>query len=189
LLDEKGVSIVESGYGKTVDKYLALARESDKAFKELVEYYGNCEEPTIIVMFGDHQPKLDNSFFETVAGKPIDNMLTEPTQNLYKTPFVIWANYPIEEKDNVNISINYLSILMLEQTGIPITVYQYYLSKVMEQIPIINNNGFIDKNGNTYRTISDLTETLQKFANTYHLFEYNLAFDKENILNLLNIAK
>ena len=29
--------------------------------------------------------------------------------DLYKTPFLIWANYDIEEQENVNISMNYLS--------------------------------------------------------------------------------
>lgn len=188
LLDEKGINIVETGYGEPVDRYLALARESDVAFKELIEYYSNCDEPTIIVMFGDHQPKFGDEFFERIMGKSLDAMLVDSSQILYKTPFVIWANYDIEEQNNLNISINYLSTLMIEQTNIPKTVYQYYLSNVMNELPVINNNGFIDKDGNIYSKLENLPTNLQEVAKLYNIFEYNLAFDKENIIEALNKA-
>ena len=188
LLDEKGINIVETGYGEPVDRYLALARESDAAFKELIEYYSNCDEPTIIVMFGDHQPKFGDEFFERIMGKSLDAMLVDSSQILYKTPFVIWANYDIEEQNNLNISINYLSTLMIEQTNIPKTVYQYYLSNVMSELPVINNNGFIDKDGTIYSKLENLPTNLQEIAKQYNLFEYNLAFDKDNIIEALNKA-
>ena len=187
FMDDQNLTIQDSQYNEYVDKYLSLAKESDNAFKELIEYYSNCDEPTIIVMFGDHQPKLGQEFWESVSGKSLSSLLVDESQILYKTPFVIWANYPIDEKQNVNVSINYLSTLMIEQTNIPKTVYQYCLSNIMSELPIINNNGFIDKDGNSYLRIEDLPTNLQKLANLYNMFEYNLAFDKENIVYELNL--
>lgn len=45
-------------YGDDVNIYLNLVKASDDAFKKLVEYFSNVDEPTMIIMFGDHQPKL-----------------------------------------------------------------------------------------------------------------------------------
>ena len=35
------------------EQYLTLANKTDEAFKTLVDYFSQCDEPTIIVMFGD----------------------------------------------------------------------------------------------------------------------------------------
>ena len=137
-------------------------------------------------MFGDHQAKLDSEFFESVDGRTLTELLVDPEQTLYKTPFVIWANYPIDEATDVECSINYLSTLMLEQTNIPKTRYQYFLTNLMNELPVITNNGFIDASGNTYSNINDLPEELKELAKTYSYFEYNLIFDNEFVINELN---
>lgn len=189
LMDDVDIEQIDSKYDDLTDKYLSVLQESDKAFMELIEYYSNCDEPTIIVMFGDHQPKLNNEFFDTVANVPLNKLLSDSEQKLYKTPFVIWANYPISEQSNAEVSINYLSTLMLEQTGISKTPYQYYLSNLMKEVPIVTNNGFIDKFGNQYRSIQDLPQSLQVLLQKYEYFEYNLIFDKKNVINALSEIK
>ncbi len=61
----------------TAEQYMALARESDKALEELIAYYSQCEEPTLIVFFGDHQPPLKNAFYEQLYGKKLSERTTE----------------------------------------------------------------------------------------------------------------
>ena len=95
LLDEIGFTFNNTDYGETISRYISLVQESDKAFKELVEYYSNCDEPTIILMFGDHQPMLEFDFTEKMENKSLSAMLADPNQEIYKTPFIIWANYDI----------------------------------------------------------------------------------------------
>ena len=56
----------------------------------------------------------------------------------------------------------------------------------MKKLPIINNNGFIDANGNTYKSINELPNELKELAKLYSYFEYNLIFDKEHMLSELN---
>ena len=47
------------GYnGQAANQYLSLIHESDKALEYLISYFEECEEPTLIVMFGDHYPTL-----------------------------------------------------------------------------------------------------------------------------------
>ena len=40
----------------SVDRYLSLSKETDDALEYLIEYFKDYDEPTIIVMFGDHYP-------------------------------------------------------------------------------------------------------------------------------------
>ena len=52
----------------TANRYLSLIHESDRAFEKIINYFKNKKEPTIVVMFGDHQPKLEDSFYELLYG-------------------------------------------------------------------------------------------------------------------------
>ena len=71
--------------------YLSLARESDKAFQNLVEYFEKVDEPTMIVMFGDHWPKLEEGFLAEVLGKDREKLDLFESQVTYTTPYVIWT--------------------------------------------------------------------------------------------------
>ena len=52
---------MEGKYPK-VDQYLSLIKKSDTALQELIEYYSQVDEPTIICIFGDHQPSVESAF-------------------------------------------------------------------------------------------------------------------------------
>lgn len=42
-----------AGYPQA-NRYLSLMKKSDEAFEYLIDYFSQVEEPTMIVMFGDH---------------------------------------------------------------------------------------------------------------------------------------
>lgn len=65
-----GIPAEEVGYLYDVEIYLNLIKISDDAVKDLVTYFQQVENSVIICMFGDHQPILENDFYEAVfAGK------------------------------------------------------------------------------------------------------------------------
>ena len=79
-------------------------------------------------MFGDHQPKLEDEFYELLYGKDLNSLNIKEMQKKFTVPFVIWANYDIKEQENVKLtSANYLSTLMLKQTNLKMTPYNQYL--------------------------------------------------------------
>ena len=43
------------------EQYLTLAGKTDAAFRALVEYLRVFDEPTIVIMFGDHQPSVEQA--------------------------------------------------------------------------------------------------------------------------------
>ena len=47
-----------------VNQYLSLVKKSDEAFEYIVNYFRNYDEPTLIMMFGDHQPNLVENYPE-----------------------------------------------------------------------------------------------------------------------------
>ena len=161
------------------NKYLSLIKHTDEAFKGLIEYFSKVKEPTVICMFGDHQPSIETKFVEEIIGNKLADLTPEQEQSRYCTPFYIWANYDIEEKTVERLSSNYLSSLVLETAGVKLTKYNQYLLKLAETLPVINNAGYIDKDGNYYKWSdeSPYSEILDK----YEKIQYNNIFDRENV--------
>ncbi len=166
-------------YYTKASKYLSLVKASDDAFKELIEYFSNVSEPTIICMFGDHQPSIETEFIASLLGvSNINNLTIEQEQARHATPFYIWANYDIEEKVIDKLSANYLSSYVLDIAGVKLTEYNKYLLKLSETLPVISTVGYIDSNNNYYKWSdnTEYTETLQQ----YEKIQYNNIFDYEN---------
>lgn len=133
----------------TAEMYLSLAKESDTAFAKLLKYFEKVEEPTMIVMFGDHWPNLDLGFFNELFGKDFGTLDLFERQRSYRTPYVIRTNYPSESKVE-DMSANYFGSYILETAGLQLTTYNKLLQQLKEQIPIIGNGAFCDASGNWY---------------------------------------
>ena len=162
------------------NKYLSLIKHTDNAFKELLEYFSKVKEPTIICMFGDHQPSIETDFIEEIMGvSSLSNLTPEQEQKRYCTPFYIWANYDIEEKTIERLSSNYLSSLVLKTAGIKLTEYNKYLLNLSNTLPVIDNAGYIDSQGVHYKwsDASPYTSILDE----YEKIQYNNIFDREHV--------
>lgn len=162
-------------YYPAANRYLSLIYESDQAFKELVEYFSNVDEPTIICMFGDHQPNIETEFVESLLGSDISDLSTEDNQKRFVTPFVIWANYNIEEGYVDKMSANYLSTLLLQVADLKTTKYNDYLSALYRYVPVIDSNGYITAN-DEYYTFDETSEYTDLLAG-YEKVQYNNLFD------------
>ena len=170
---------VSKNYNKA-NKYLSLVKASDNAFKELVEYFEQVDEPTIICMFGDHQPSVETSFIAEVMGvDSLSGLSLKQEQARHITPFIIWANYDIEERQIDKLSSNYLSSLMLETAGVKLTEYNKYLLKLSETLPVIDTVGYIDNEDNYYKW-SDVSP-YSALLDEYEKIQYNNIFDQKNI--------
>lgn len=157
-----------------VNEYLSLVKISDEAFEELVRYFEKQEEKVIICMYGDHQPWVSDFL---VAPELTDgNEASERIMNKYKTPFVIWANYDIEEAEDYNISMNYLGGLLMRTAGIPMSPFFEYLEQLREQYPVITPNGFVDAEG-VYGGWSGENDEFPE----YRMLQYNYLFDNDTV--------
>ena len=154
------------------EEYLNLVKYSDDAFKKLVAYFKNVDEPTVIVMFGDHQPNLLDSFYEGMDEEKDLAIL----QDKYITPFIIWANFDIPEETIDKMSANYLSSYLLSVCGLSMPDYNRYLLQLYETIPAMNANGYYDKEEEKWHTYDEKTK-YSELLNDYNILEYNNLFD------------
>lgn len=161
-------------------QYFSLMKESDQAIQALVEHYSQVEEKTMIVFFGDHQPPLGNTFFETLYGKKLDERDPEEVQQAYETPFFIWANYDIPEQDDLRISSNYLGVLAAEVAGLPLTGYQQLLSRLMDVLPVAGTAGYVTADGQVTQEAEELPGYVQSLYREYELAAYNHLFDEKH---------
>ena len=60
------IQITDSHKNEQAEQYLSLVKKTDNAFKQLTNYFSKVKEPTIIVMFGDHQPAVQSSFYDSL---------------------------------------------------------------------------------------------------------------------------
>lgn len=167
----------DNSYPKA-ETYLSLEQQSDKAFKKLLEYFEKVEEPTMIVMFGDHWPKIENGFTKELLGKDIQDLDLLESQKTYCTPYMIWTNYPSETAEE-DISANYLGSYVLQQAGVELTDYNRFLLKLKETLPVIGMGAVCDKDGNWYSE-DELPEEYRTLLNEYNILEYNNQIDKKH---------
>ena len=152
-------------------QYFALARESDDALRELIGYYSQQDEPTMIVFFGDHQPPLTNSFYEELYGKKLSERTTEEVLRQYAVPFFIWTNYDIQEEQDVVVSPNYLGVLTARLAGLPMTGFMNFLSQLYEELPAVTPVGFVTGDGQ-YLARSELNEEQRRLLDIYETLNY-----------------
>ena len=121
--------------------YLSLMKLSDQAIEELVQYFSEEEEDTVIVFFGDHQPtdSVINPILK-LNGTTSSALSPEEEAGRYQVPFFIWANYDIEEESGLNISANYLASRTLDAAGLPKPGYFSFLTELEKQVPVISAN-------------------------------------------------
>ena len=158
---------------KALSTYLSLMQKTDSALEELISYFENAEEDTIIVFFGDHQPTsyVSNPILRYNGIEP-SSLTTEQNMLRYKVPYVIWSNFDMEEQQNQESSVNYLSLDLLNQGGLPLPPYLDYLEEIREDYPVISAIGIVDRDGNILE-LEDCDEAL----NDYRSMQYYLLFD------------
>lgn len=159
------------------EKYLTLINQTDRALEELIDYFKEQDEPVIVVMFGDHQPSdYITNVIQRICGATTSDSLADLEQG-YRVPFVMWSNYGLEHKHYDGISVNYLSSILMENAGIPLTGYQTFLKKLMETLPVINANVYRDADGNFYNYEDDAYSGELK---DYQMLQYNHLVDKKH---------
>ncbi len=149
-------------------QYLNLARLSDDAFQELTSYYSEVDEPTLIVMFGDHFPAIETDFIYDVCSDEPNSSL--PT---HLTPYVVWANYDLEKEnlpeDGEIISVSFLQSVLMDAAGLPKTGWQQFLSDVMDEYPVVSKFGTLDAQGELVDDSLDIP-----LLQDYSCLQYNL---------------
>ena len=163
------------------EQYLTLAAKTDDAFRNLVEYFEQQDEPTIILMFGDHQPNVEEEFLDMAYGLTGDGMTMEQYMGKFRTPFVIWANYPLPDSQLNDPSLNFLGLYLMRYAGIEPSSYAQYLWNLQKTLPAVTFVGYTDPEGNAYSHLE--TNDFAALIQEYQAFQYNNLFGKTQRIN------
>ena len=177
---QPGVSVTQRVEDEEMlNEYLRCVQESDQAFSELVAYFSAQEEPTIILFFGDHHPRVT---FSGEPGEMAEKSQTKLALSNYVVPYVIWANYDIVPTDIPEISANYLSSVLLSCTNVSMSPYEAYLLDVMQRYPVLTRLGYTDAQGK-YTPFSFMP-AMDADLTTLYSAAYNRSYDSAKRLSL-----
>lgn len=97
--------------------YVNEINEMDQFIKELTDRLAEYDEPTVLVMYGDHLPTMDLQM-EDLTNK-----------YLYQTQYVIWDNMGLEKKD-MNLSSYQIAAEVMDRVGIHDgTIFRYHQTR------------------------------------------------------------
>lgn len=180
---EYNVNITEGIENKhAYREYLTLLTHSDNALRDIITYFENYNYPTVICVVGDHAPMFS---YDIQNINCIDDSLKH-----YGTPFIIWANYDIEDKDVGYVSMNYLGGMIAETAGIPLTPYETFLKNIRATLPVISTGFYYGEDGigRTYEEESIYSELLNKYFNLEYANVSKDADKYKHIFHIENLA-
>ncbi len=146
-------------------------QDGDAMYQKLVEYFSKVDEPTLIVMFGDHHP-----FVSSTINKDSEHL---DDVNKYKTPFVLWANYDIPTQINLTVDSSVLGAYTLLNAGIPLPNYLKYNYYSTQFINGYNNYFVLGKDNEFYKYSENIPEDIQQFLDDHELLQYDQLFGQD----------
>ena len=142
----------EEGYN-IINEYFSGIRKTNIALEKLINYFETEEEPTIIILFGDHNPFLGNDdlAYKTLGiNMSLDNL--EGFKNYYETPYVIYGNNSAKKMfdndfvgEGEDISPIFLMNKVFELCDFKGNEYMQYTSNLLKNIDVISNYYYKEK--------------------------------------------
>ena len=155
-------------------EYLTLIQKADQALESLFTYFEKIDEPVIICIFGDHQPYLDEEFYEKLYGHSLKELSSEEEEKRYMTPYLIWSNYDTGiQKERKNTSANFLGTLLLNASGILENPFYEYIYSMQQDITEMNRDYYSTKDGVLHKSDED-----DEWLKEYQDMQYYEMFDK-----------
>ncbi len=116
------------------DYYMEGIKNTDKRLGELMEELKNIDEPTVVMMVGDHFPFFteENSAYDKLG------VTSENCQELYEQPYVVWANYDqdFSSMPTEVVSLFYLPHILIDSLGLEKSELGAIMDKQIEVSPI-----------------------------------------------------
>jgi phosphoglycerol transferase MdoB-like AlkP superfamily enzyme len=160
-----------------LNQYLSLLKYSDEAYQELIDYFKTYDEPTVILIFGDHQPGLEES-----CG------LNEPYASYgklhkYITTYKLWANYDLGDSkpESGMTSAGLLSLKLKSAAGLPLNGWDRFRQKIGECFTGVSVYGCAVTEDGVLSVKQTFSEDEQRLIEDYKKLEYYLLF-KQGLL-------
>jgi hypothetical protein len=142
VVPEGGIE-VSGDYGKrrlaVIADYVNEIKNVDNAIKTLVQGLEESGEPTILILYSDHQPAL--------------NLLKKSgIEDKYSVPYVVWDNIGLEKEDK-DLTLSDLFMYILDKSGVDASIYTDFYKAY--------------KNDENYSSIKELVMYDMSFGKNY----------------------
>lgn len=177
--DDKRI-VVENADAPDLGYYLSLIKYSDEMFENLINYYKNTDEPTVILLTGDHQPRIHDESMDSITNGEWRNWNDEEMMRRYEVPFLIWANYDIDKKTVEKTSMNYLQTILMETIDGELTGFQKFQQDLQKEIPVLTSNGYWGGADGKFYSVDDKNSPYYDLIQEYAMLQYNDMTDYKN---------
>ena len=161
------------------DQYLTLMKRSDEALKMLLDYFSACPQPTLIVLFGDHEPSVETSFYEALYGTRWSQVPGEQKRYSFVTPYLIWSNYERDAGDLGDMSAFMLGGQVLRAAGMEAGGFGYSVERLRGEYPMVHSMGLLTRDGQFLDVLETGTLDLSQTVKEYHTLQYYRMFEEK----------
>ena len=164
--------------------YASLIHITDQALGELIDYFEQVEEPTVIVFFGDHQPSLVTAqdIFQRIGYAT--GSAEEQTFMRQSTPYLIWNNFE-EQPTHAKADFSLFQLLpyATRQLQLPRPLYYEYMDGLYDVCKGAVRQIYLDEQA---KPVAQLPENVQEKLQQYQILVYDGLLGKEYGSNRLH---
>ena len=158
--------------------YLGSVMDTQEHLSELVETLRKCDEPVVLIVFGDHKPWLGNgnSVYEAL-GVNLDQSTEEGFYNYWSTRYLVWANDAAKDAlgfdftgEGPDLSPCFLMGHIFDLLGWDGDAFNQATREIREELPVIHDSGvYVTASGELTDTLTDDQSAL---VSRYRSLEY-----------------
>lgn len=180
-LNEESADLIHTAkdfgdYTDDISEFQSCISLSDRAFRDLTEYFSQSDRPVIICMVGDHAPSF--------ATELVDDIDINKTLALRSTPYVIWANFDITTRFPDTVSMPFMVPNILTAANMPMSPYYSFMAELQKDTPVITAFDLYQTTDGSIYNYTDNT-AYKSDIDTYFNMVYNNASEDANRIEQL----
>lgn len=159
--------------------YATGIREADAMLGELIAYFEQQPEPTILVFWGDHYNTIGNGyeiFEKTGYIEPGD----KESPRLYATPLVIWSNYSDAAVDIGTVAAYQISPVVMDLYGLKKPLFFDFLTQSRKSLRARTRGVTIQPDGSASQ---EMTSEQMQWFEEHWLLQYDSMFGEQYLHN------
>ena len=164
----------------SIDALLHGIHDADAALGALLDYFEQCEEPVIVIFWGDHLPGLSMDEENTIYSElgysttaDTQSWSPEELKRMHTTRFLVWNNYGAELDVPETLSATGLGVHILDWAGVPRPLYFQWVDMALEDMLLYRQRLFVAADGTPYY---EPPEEDQRTVETYRTIVYDILY-------------
>ncbi len=169
---------LSDGNTSALATYTQGVKEADQSLKALMDWAKKRRRETIIVLFGDHLPPLNEVYTESgyMANVVATRKASVATMKReHETPLVIWSSKRGVQKDIGSVSPAQLPYYIVRMAGYRHPYYTGMLGRVAERYSVIDRHQLIARN-NKAQADWALSGRIDPLIRDYRLLQHDVMF-------------